>query len=216
MNQQKERAPLKILENLGVIVRNTHVKLDDGSHCDISIDRLALYEDISQLRGLCLALTRYLIPIYDNIGIDTFLATSVDTYHIAQLIAERYDRFSGKKPVNVLVAEKDQDGEFFINHYDQRFIKGHNVLIVDDIFYIESHNTKLVNLTRELGGLVAGLTAILNLDSGRPLSKDGIFSVIPLASARFQIWLQDQCPDCQEIGLSEGKADDVLFSHFNL
>ncbi|HCX45147.1 TPA: hypothetical protein DGT35_00930 [Patescibacteria group bacterium] len=217
MDQQKIKLPIHILEDLRVIVRRSHTDLEDGYHSNLAINRSFLYENQQQLNAFCFSLSRILVAAYEKrCVINTFLATSVETYLIAQQLAESYDRFSGSKLVNVLFAERDQDGEFFIRHHDQLFIKRHKVLIVDDIFYIESQNTKLVHLTRELGGVVAGLTAILNLNSGLPLSRDGIFSIIPLASASFQIWTQDQCPDCQGIDLSESKVGDVPLNHLNL
>ena len=212
MNQQKENTPLKILENLGVIVRNTHVKWSDGNHCDTFIDRLALYENIDRLRGLCLTLTRYLIPMYHDIGIDTFLATSVDTYHIAQLIAERYDRFSKKQPINVAFAEKDQNNSFFVDDNILSLIENKKVLIIDDVYFVEGPNTDLVYYTRQMGGSIAGIGTILNLDSGIPLSSNIDFRIIPLVGIRFKTWSSDECDLCNRGQNVVGTQNNVLIA----
>jgi orotate phosphoribosyltransferase len=212
MNREKENTPLKILENLGVVVRNTHVKWKDGSHCDTFIDQSLLYEDFNQLERLCLVLTRYFIPMYHDIGIDTFLSTSVDTYHIAQLIAERYDRFSKMQPINVAFAEKDQNNKFFVNDNELSFIKNKKVLIIDDVYIVEGPNTDLVYYTRQMGGLIAGVGTILNLDSGIPLSDNINFRIIPLVGIRFKTWSSDECELCNEGQNVVGMQNSVLIA----
>ncbi len=110
-------------------------------------------------------------------------------------------------------AEKEGDGpdkNFLLRRGYDRYIAGKNVLVVEDVLTTGGSARQVIELVRQYGGKVVGLSALCNRGNVQPRDV-GDVPISTLIDLTLETFAAEECPFCQQgvpinTELGKGKA----------
>lgn len=201
----------EIFANANAILTNDHFVYTSGKHGSEYVNKDAVYPHTKSLVRLCSELgARFMTPVR---SVDTVVgpekgALMLST-HVAHYLSVRYG------DVKSVYAEKemeertvDIDGHpqkvlidtkrFFIGRGYDQYVRGKNVLIVEDILNTGGSAKSTIDAVRAIGGNVVGLGALCNRGNVTKeqlgLDESAFFS--SLMNVTMTTYEAAQCPLC--------------------
>lgn len=188
MNNREQRTR-EILEESSAFLKG-HFEYTSGKHGDAYINKDAIYPNTTNISELCL----YMAEPYRGKGIDTVLGPAMGGVILAQRVAEHLTEME-EHAVHAVYADKTGDGLEIKRGYDA-FVEGRNVLVVEDILNTGGSARKAIEVTKNAGGNVIGLSALVN--RGKVTSEDVVNTPIhSLLEINMDSWEPDNCPFCK-------------------
>lgn len=105
-----------------------------------------------------------------------------------------------------------ETGKFIIKRGYEKFLKGKNVLVVEDILTTGSTIKKVIEAVRNVGGNVISVGALCNR-GGVTAAALGVQELFSLAVMPLQSWAPEECPLCKEnipVRMDVEKGSQVL------
>lgn len=197
----------KIFEELKAIITNNHFVYTSGKHGDTYINKDAIFPHTDKVQ----ILAQYLAKEFLFEDIDTVIGPALGGIILAQHIAMAINKSSNNGFVKAVFAEKAED-KFIIKRGYDKFIKGKNVLIVEDIINTGGSAKKVIQAVKNCGGEVIGLAVLAN--RGNLKAKDfGIPKLRTLLNVSLNKYEAEDCPLCKEgrpINVEIGKGREFL------
>lgn len=184
---------LSILKEVGAIFTNDHFVYTHGKHGDVYINKDSLYPHTQKTARVC----RLLAEKCANLEIDTVLAPALGGIILSQWLAYHLSEIKGKE-IHGVYAEKDTDKNFIITRGYDKFVKGKNVLVVEDLATTGGSVKKVVDVARQNGANVVGVCIMVNRNQEEVTSE--LFQA-PLIVGKFipaQAWDEKDCPLCKK------------------
>jgi orotate phosphoribosyltransferase len=152
-------AAIRIMETVGAIVKNVHVKLSSGSHSDTYVNKDAIFKHPYYVQRLC----KMIALLFQHERIDAVIGPTVGGVILAQGVAYQMHRVgvSQLDQVQALYAEKRGAG-FAIRATYRKSITGKRILIVDDVVTRGQSLRCIAGAVRILGGDIVGVGVLWN------------------------------------------------------
>jgi orotate phosphoribosyltransferase len=202
---------MQAFAEVGAIISDSHFVYSSGRHSSVYINKDALYLHPGVISRLC----RQMAEPYDADQIDVVVGPVLGGIVLSQWVAYYLNARRTSGETLAIYAEKEGDGLgkkfFFGRGYDQH-ISGKNVLVVEDVLTTGGSARQVIELVREHGGNVIGLSALCNRGNVQP-EDVGTVPIHTLIAITLQTYAEEECPFCQQhvpINTTVGKGRAFL------
>lgn len=185
---------MQMFANVGAIVSDSHFVYSSGRHSSVYVNKDALYLHTSVIKDLC---ERMAAP-YDAEGIDVVVGPVIGGVVLSQWVAYALTQRRRNGEVLAVFAEKGSDSvikQFAFNRGYDQYVVDKNVLVVEDVLTTGGSARQVIELVRQSGGNVVGLSALCNRGNVQPKDVDNI-ALHTLVSLSLQSYAEDECPFC--------------------
>ncbi|GMQ94917.1 MAG: phosphoribosyltransferase family protein [Patescibacteria group bacterium] len=206
MNEQEV---IKILENVGAVIVDSHMVYTSGRHGTAYVNKDALYPHTKETSKLCRAIAER----FAESNIQVVIAPALGGIILSQWISHHLSELTGHEVLGVY-AEKAEGGETFeIRRGYDKLVSGKRVLVVEDILTTGGSAKKVVKATRAAGGDVIGLGVLCNRGGITPQDVAGVPELFALFNIKLDTWEEALCPLCKSgvpINIDVGKGKEFL------
>ncbi|HZU69655.1 MAG TPA: phosphoribosyltransferase family protein [Ktedonobacteraceae bacterium] len=187
---------MQLFANAGAIVSDSHFVYSSGRHSSVYINKDALYLHTAIISQLC----QLMAHPYEADIIDAVVGPVLGGIVLSQWTAHHLNARRSAGETLAIYAEKDGDGPHktfsFHRGYD-KYISGKNILVVEDVLTTGGSARQVIELVRQHGGNVIGLSALCN--RGNVQSQDvGNVPIHALVSITLETFAEEACPFCQQ------------------
>lgn len=186
---QEERVR-QIFKDRGVYLAGDHFQYSSGKHGSEYLNKDAIFSDSDTTSEVC----RFLVRPFQARNIDVIAGMPTGGLILAHDAARELSRLDNRLIPGVFPEEKEGMLKFF-RGYD-KFIRGKNVLAVEDILNTGDSVKKLVDVIRETGGNVIALAAIANRGGVKP-ETIGDVPIYSLLDVNMESWSPEDCRLCE-------------------
>ena len=168
-----------------------HFVYASKKHGEQYVNKDALYPDTKVVSELC----RYMAEPFRGQNIDTVLGPALGGIILAQRVAEHLTQME-RKTIYGIFAEKTEDDNLEIKRDYNAFIKGKNVLVVEDVLNTGGSAKKAIDAVRKNGGNVVALSALVNRGGVTP-EDIGEVPINSLLDVTMESWESYDCRLCE-------------------
>ncbi|CAN5131093.1 phosphoribosyltransferase family protein [soil metagenome] len=184
---------IELLTKTGAILPNDHFVGTSGRHFATYINKDALYphtKETSEMGELFAEKNKDLdIDVVAAPAMGGIILSTWTAYHLSQL--------KGQEVLGIYT-EKDADkNQIFTRGYDT-YVKGKNVLIVEDLTTTGGSVKKVVDTVRKAGGNVVQVCVMVNKDPENVTSDLMGVPFSSLAELKVETYSAEECPLCKE------------------
>lgn len=180
---------MKIFESCNTILTNSHFVYTSGKHGHTYINKDAVYPHTELVRELCQEIATRCPWQVDVVAGPTIGAVILSTW-VAHFLSE----MTGRPVLSVYAEEDEQKNRVFRRGYDA-LVKGHSVLVVEDILNTGGSARKVVEAVQKAGGKLAGVFGLCNRGGVTSADVGGV-PVESLVNVTFEMWDAADCPLC--------------------
>ena len=196
MNNMNNAEIMQLFTDVGAVISDSHFVYSSGRHSSVYINKDAVYVHTKTIAKLCELMTR---P-YDAQQIDVVVGPVLGGIVLSQWVAHALNarRLGGETLAVYAEKENDSPDKQFAFHrgYDC-YIPGKNILVVEDVLTTGGSARKVIELVRQHGGNVVGLSALCN--RGNVQAKDvGDVPISTLLTISLETYEEDECPFCKQ------------------
>ena len=201
---------IKILKKTGAMITDSHFVGTSGRHLKDYINKDFLYihpKEASKVGKL-------FAEKYKNKKIDVAAAPALGGIILSQWTAYHLSRLKKKNILGVYTEKTPDKNQIFTRGYD-KFIKGKNVLVIEDLTTTGGSVKKVVNSVRQAGGNVVAVCVMVNREPDKVNSKvvGAVFD--SLGDFQTPSYEEKDCPFCKKnipINTSVGHGKKYLES----
>lgn len=202
MNNNTSQQTLKILKSVGAITTDSHIVLTSGRHSDFYVNKDVLYAYPQEVSKVC----KLMAGQFKNEAIDTVIGPAMGGVILAQWTAFHLSRMLKKQIYSVFTDKTSDNNQVFKRGYTH-FVKGKNVLVVEDLTTTGGSVRKSVDSAKEAGATVIAVSIIGNRRPDRVNSDivgAPLYALINLQTKDYEesecIWCKEKRPINTEIG----------------
>lgn len=183
---------IDILQSVGAVLVNDHFVGTSGRHIGTYVNKDALYPHTDKTSRIA----EIFADTFKNYEIDTVVGPAMGGIILSQWVAHHLSKKLGHEVCGVY-AEK-VDGELKLTRGYDAYVKGKNVLVVEDLTTTGGSLKKVVDLVEAAGGKIIAASVMLNKDP--ELVTDQTFSVpfVALSELNVPSYDEKECPLCQK------------------
>ena len=183
---------LDLLKQTGAVITDSHFVLTSGKHASAYINKDALYPHT----GAASFVGQEFAERVKDLEIDTVVGPALGGIILAQWTAHHLSKRKGKEIFAVYTEKTPDGGQIFTRGYD-RFVRGKNVLVVEDLTSTGGSAMKVVEAIRRSGGRVAGVCVMVNRNPEEV--TEGYFGApfFPLDVFKVEAYEEANCPMCK-------------------
>ncbi len=199
------------LAQIGAVIGNSHVVYTSGMHGSTYVNKDAIYPHTHLVREL----TQSMALPFRKRSIEVVVGPEKGGIILSQAVAFQLQTWNMSHDIDEVLsayAEKDGDNFVFRRGYEN-LIAGRQILIVEDILTTGGSVLKVVKAVRELGGKVAGVSAICNRGSVTTSDVGNVPELLSLVDVKLDAWEERDCPLCARgipINTQVGKGREFL------
>lgn len=204
-------AIMRLFADAGAVISDSHFVYSSGRHSSVYINKDSLYLHPGVISTLC----QQMAQPYEAGQIDVVVGPVLGGIVLSQWVAYYLNARRASGETLAVYAEKEGDGpgkKFFFGRGYDKAIAGKNVLVVEDVLTTGGSARQVIELVREHGGNVIGLSALCNRGAVQPADVGGA-PVSALISITLQTYAEEECPFCQQhvpINTTVGKGKAFL------
>src|SRR6266496_788555 len=187
---------MQMFVDAGAIVRDSHFVYSSGRHSSVYINKDALYLHTKAISTLC----QLMAQPYNADEVDVVVGPVLGGIVLSQWVAYYLNSSRAPGETLALYAEKEGDGpdkKFLFRRGYNRYIPGKNVLVVEDVLTTGGSARQVIDLVREQGGNIAGLSVLCNRGNIQPQDVGGV-SIHSLIALNLETFSEEECPFCQQ------------------
>lgn len=187
----REEDVKKILASTNAVLTEGHFVYVSGMHGDKYINKDAIYPHTQSIKQLC----KMWADDFKDSGVEVVVGPAMGGVILSHDTATELAKILNKDIPGVY-AEKNGNGGFdFTRGYD-KFVKGKKVLVVEDILTTGGSVKKVIDKTREAGGIIIGLGVIANRGGVKP-DDLGVDKIDALINLQFNTMEAKDCTLCK-------------------
>ena len=190
---------IKLLETTGAI-RKGHFVLSSGRHSDTYIEKHDVLASPKWTEQLTQEIARRVQDFFESQGVSISTVAGVATCGItlSQRVAFHLSNMNGKEIAGIF-ADRDSNKQLSFRRggWDERHVKGKNILIVDDMITSGDSQKRMINLVRSTGGNIVASAVMI---SRNPQVTTELLGVPLIALASIDVPSYDEadpCPLCK-------------------
>ncbi len=184
---------IDILKKTGAVVGNSHFVYVSGKHAPMYVNKDYVYPHTSYISRIA----EIIAGKYKDIKVDVVAGPSIGGIILSQWTAHHLSILRGKEVLSVYTEKQPDKNQIFTRDYGQ-FVKGKNVLVVEDIVTTGGSVKKVIDSVLAEGGKVVAACAMVNKD---PLNINPKFMGVPfdyLTVLGMDVWDEKDCLLCKE------------------
>ncbi len=182
-----------ILKKVGAVLTEDHFVYTSGKHGSVYINKDALYPHTKEAAQV----GEMFAQIYKGNDIDTVVAPALGGIILSQWTAHHLSQLKGKEVFGIYTEKDAEKNQIFTRGYD-RFVKGKNVLVIEDLTTTGGSVLKVVNSVRAAGGKVVGVGVMVNRNPGEVNAKMMGAPFHALGVLRAEAFDEKDCPLCKK------------------
>ncbi len=182
---------IEIFKKTEAIIDNSHFVYSSGKHAPMYVNKDYIYPHTKHISRI----GEIIAEQYKDSLIDVVVGPSMGGIIISQWVASHLSKMKGKEILGVYTEKQPDKDQIFTRGYGQ-FVKGKNVLVVEDIVTTGASVKKVINSVIKEGGTVVAACAIVNKD---PININPDFIGAPfdyLTIVGTDIYEEKDCPLC--------------------
>jgi len=198
MNESNQEV-VDILKKTNAVVTNSHFVYVSGKHAPEYVNKDYVYPHTAQISRIA----EIIAEKYKDLPVDVIVGPSIGGIILSQWTAHHLSLLKGKEILSVFTEKQPNKDQIFMRYYGQ-YVKGRNVLVVEDVVTTGGSVKKVINSVLKEGGKVLAACAIVNKDP-KNINPDFI-----------DVWDEKDCPLCKEgvpINLQLGYGNQFLEQH---
>lgn len=184
---------IEMLKSIGAVITDSHLVYTSGKHGSVYVNKDALYPH-SELTSQVGEMFAQANQQYE---FDTVVAPALGGIILSTWTAYHCSKMKGKEILGVYT-EKDADKNMIFTRGYDTYVKGKNVLVIEDLTTTGGSVLKVVNTVRAAGGKVVAVSVMVNRNPeevnealyGAPFNSLGILKAEAFEEAA--------CPLCQK------------------
>ena len=191
MNESNQEV-VDILKKTNAVVTNSHFVYVSGKHAPEYVNKDYVYPHTAQISRIA----EIIAEKYKDLPVDVIVGPSIGGIILSQWTAHHLSLLKGKEILSVFTEKQPNKDQIFMRYYGQ-YVKGRNVLVVEDVVTTGGSVKKVINSVLKEGGKVLAACAIVNKD---PKNINPDFIGVPfdyLAIIGMDVWDEKDCPLCK-------------------
>lgn len=184
---------LDILKETGALITNDHFVLTSGKHSPIYVNKDAIYPHTQQSSNIGLLFAEK----FKDLEIDAVAAPALGGIILSQWTAFHLSRLKKKEIYGVYTEKTLEKNQIFTRGYE-KFVKGKNVLVVEDLTSTGGSVKKVVDSVREHGGNVLMVGVMLNRDPKNVNTTSVGAPFTALEDLEVEAYDATDCPLCKK------------------
>jgi orotate phosphoribosyltransferase len=190
---------MQMFADVGAIISDSHFVYSSGRHSSVYINKDALYLHTKTTSMLCQLMAQQ----YDTNQVDVVVGPVVGGIVLSQWVAHHLNATRSSGETLAVYAEKGADGtdphdkQFFFSRGYDKYIAGKNILVVEDVLTTGGSARQVIELVRQHGGNVIGLSALCNRGNVQP-EDVGNVAIQALVKISLETYAVEACPFCQQ------------------
>jgi orotate phosphoribosyltransferase len=205
-----ENRARRFLNLAGAVLTGDHFVYTQGGHGSAYINKDALYVYPLYVSDMCRDIAT---AFRDHKEIDAVVAPEKGGIALVQWVA--FHLFDYNITAAAVYAEKkskEAGGGFYFGRGYDKYVRGQQVLVVEDILNTGGSVKEVIKAVQELEGEVIGVAAICNR-GGVTAEQLGVKQLLSLVELKLEIYSEDDCPFCRvgiPINTEVGKGKEYL------
>jgi len=187
---------MQLFVDAGAIITDSHFVYSSGQHSSVYINKDALYLHTEMISKLC----QLMAHPFNAHQIDVVVGPVLGGIVLSQWVAHHLNAHRSSGETLAVYAEKEGDAAdktfSFHRGYD-RYIPDKNVLVVEDVLTTGGSARQVIELVRQHGGRVIGLSALCNRGNVQP-EDVGNVPIHTLITIKLETFTEAECPYCQQ------------------
>lgn len=183
----------EILKKAGAVLRDSHFVYVSGKHSSIYVNKDYIYPHHKYVSRIA----EIIAGKYKNKPVEVVVGPSIGGIILSQWVAYHLSKMKGEEVLSVYTEKTADNDQIFTRGYDQ-FVKGKNVLVVEDIVTTGNSVKKVINSVEDAGGKVLAACSIVNKD---PEHINPDFIGVPfdyLTIIGVDVYDEKDCPLCKK------------------
>ena len=184
---------VSILKTVGAIITDSHIVYTSGKHGSVYINKDALYPhtELSSKVGVMFAEKN------KDLSVDVVVAPALGGIILSQWTAYHLSKMKGKEIFGIYTEKDAEKNQVFTRGYD-KFVKGKNVLVIEDLTTTGGSVLKVVNSVKAAGGNVVAVSVMVNRnpDAVNATMMGAPFSALGVLKA--EAFDEKDCPLCKK------------------
>src|SRR3989344_1411348 len=181
-----------ILKKTGAVINDSHFVYISGKHAPTYINKDYIFPHITYISRIA----EIIAEKFKNTPIDVVAGPSMGGIILSLLTAYYLGILKGKEILSVYTEKQPDKNQIFTRGYGQ-FVKGKNVLVVEDIVTTGGSVKKVIKSVENEGGKVIAACSIVNKD---PVNINPKFIGVPfdyLTIVDTEVYKEKDCPLCK-------------------
>src|SRR3990167_2073754 len=190
--QELNQEVVEILKKTGAIVSNSHFVYISGKHAKLYVNKDYIFPKIKYISRIA----EIIAQKYKTNPIDVVAGPSMGGIILSQWVAYHLGLLKDKEILSVYTEKQLDENQIFTRGYGQ-FVKGKNVLVVEDIVTTGGSVKKVIKSVENEGGKVIAACSIVNKD---PVNINPKFIGVPfdyLTIVDTEVYKEKDCPLCK-------------------
>ena len=190
---------MQMFADVGAIISDSHFVYSSGRHSSVYINKDALYLHTKTTSLLCQLMAQQ----YDANQVDVVVGPVLGGIILSQWVAHHLNATRSSGETLAVYAEKGADNaglhdkQFFFSRGYDKYIAGKNILVVEDVLTTGGSARQVIELVRQQGGNVIGLSVLCN--RGNVQCEDvGNVAIQALVQISLETYAAEVCPLCQQ------------------
>lgn len=186
---------VELLEKSGSIFSNDHFVFISGKHAPRYIDKMALFAHPIYASEM----GKLFAKKYKDVAIDVVVAPAMGGIILSQWIAFHLSKLQDKDILGIYTEKTVDNQQIFTRGYD-KYVKGKNVLIVEDNVTTGGSVKKVVDAVEKAGGNVIEVCSMTNINPKPKSITDTIIGAKYSALSELPVLLYEEtdCPMCKQ------------------
>lgn len=183
---------IDILKKTGAVISDSHFVYVSGKHAPVYINKDYVYPHTAYVSRIGEIIARK----YKDSPIDVVVGPSIGGIILSQWTAHHLSLLKDKEVLSIYTEKQLDKDQIFTRGYDV-YVRGKNVLVVEDIVTTGGSLKKVINSVQREGGRVVAACAIVNKD---PENINPSFMGVPfdyLAIVGMDVYDEKDCPLCK-------------------
>lgn len=189
----KRQKILDILKKTNALITNNHFVLTSGRHSPVYINKDAMYPHTKEASNV----GKMFAERFKDFDIDVVAAPALGGIILSQWTAYHLSIFKKKEVQGVYTEKTLEKNQIFTRGYE-KFVKGKNVLVIEDLTTTGASVKKVVNSVKEHGGTVVAVGVMINRDPENVNSKTIGKEFYSLAELFVESFEENNCPLCKK------------------
>ena len=190
---QSNQEVVDILKKTSAIISDSHFVYISGKHAKLYVNKDFVFPYIKYISRIA----EIIAEKYKNTLVDVVAGPSMGGIILSQWVAYHLGLLKGKEILSVYTEKQLDKDQIFTRGYG-KFVKGKNVLVVEDIVTTGGSVKKVIKSVEKEGGKVIAACSVVNKD---PVNINPDFIGVPyeyLTIVDVDVYDEKDCPLCKE------------------
>ncbi len=184
---------LDILKKTHALITDNHFVLTSGKHSPIYVNKDAMYPHTNEASKT----GEMFAKLFKNFDIDVVAAPALGGIILSQWTAYHLSKVKKKEILGVYTEKTLEKNQIFTRGYE-KFVKGKNVLVIEDLTTTGGSVKKVISSVKEHGGKVVAVGVMVNRDPKNVNTQTIGEPFFALAELFVESFETNDCPLCKK------------------